>query len=241
MINHFVVSDIHGHYGLLKSALDNAGFDEEDPEHVLICCGDYFDRGKENFEVLRYFERLKRKVLLRGNHEDVLLRTLKTGKLQPRNYINGSLQTIEDFFGKYEIDSANNSIDFSDENRMLDRVCEFIESTVNYYETEDYVFVHGWLPNEADTTEKRLAATDEDWEKVRCIKWTQMYTGERPLADKTLVCGHMPTFFASSIDSARGENCSDIFYGNGLVAIDAGTFDSRRVNVFVFLSVSVKI
>ena len=100
----FVVSDIHGHYTLLKEELDKAGFDNENTEHLLICCGDYFDRGSENLEVLKFFERLKHKVLLRGNHEDLLLKLLQTGRVLPHNYINGTMQTLTDFFGKYSIE-----------------------------------------------------------------------------------------------------------------------------------------
>lgn len=44
----FVVSDSHGHCSLLKEALDQVRFDKDNPEHLLICCGDYFDRGDEN-------------------------------------------------------------------------------------------------------------------------------------------------------------------------------------------------
>ena len=77
----FVVSDVHGHYTLLREALDRAGFDKDNEDHLLICCGDYFDRGNENVEVLRFFERLQHKVLLRGNHEDLLLKLLQTGKV----------------------------------------------------------------------------------------------------------------------------------------------------------------
>ena len=43
----------------------------------------------------------------------------------------------------------------------------------------------------------------------------------------------MPTFFAKKFDIERDNNNSDIFWGNGLIAIDAGTFDSKRVNVLV--------
>lgn len=48
----FAVSDIHGHYHILKEALDRAGFDDSNDNHLLVCCGDYFDRGDENVEVL---------------------------------------------------------------------------------------------------------------------------------------------------------------------------------------------
>ena len=54
----FVVSDIHGHYTELKAALDRAGFDRNDPAHLLICCGDYFDRGSENAQVLWFAWRI---------------------------------------------------------------------------------------------------------------------------------------------------------------------------------------
>ena len=95
----FVVSDIHGHYTILKEALDRGGFDKLDPEHLLICCGVYFDRGNENMEVLRFFEGLRHKVLLRGNHEDLLLKLLQTGKLLPHHYINGTMSTLRNIFG----------------------------------------------------------------------------------------------------------------------------------------------
>ena len=92
----FVVSDVHGHYTILKEALDRAGFDKHDPEHLLICCGDYFDRGNENMEVLRFFEGLRHKVLLRGNHEDLLLKLLQTGKA-PQDLNAGELTDIVRF------------------------------------------------------------------------------------------------------------------------------------------------
>ena len=229
----FVVSDIHGHYTLLKEALDKAGFDKNNENHWLVCCGDYFDRGSENAEVLTFFERLSRKVLLRGNHEDMLLKLLQTGKLLPHHYINGTVSTLRSFFGKYFIDPADDTIDFSGKTRIVDRVCEFIEETVDYYETEHFVFVHGWLPENALSQEARQQATAEDWAKARWVKWNERYIGLRPLEDKTLICGHLPTFCANSLDRNRGKNCCDIFYGNGIVAIDAGTADTKQLNVLV--------
>lgn len=229
----FVVSDIHGHYTLLKEMLDNVGFDNENENHIIVCCGDYFDRGNENLEVLKFFERLKHKVLLRGNHEDLLLKLLQTGKVLPHNYINGTLITLENFFGKYSIDPADDTICFSGKSRMIDRVCEFIEETVNYFETDKYVFVHGWLPDKAKTREARQKLSDSDWEKARWTKWTEKYNGEKVLADKILICGHMPTFYANKFDENRPNDCSDAFYGNGLIAIDAGTYDSQKINVLV--------
>ncbi|MBQ8287714.1 MAG: metallophosphoesterase [Clostridia bacterium] len=73
----FVVSDIHGHATLMKQALTDAGFNPQDPSHLFICCGDCFDRGSENRAVLEYIQSLPRKVLIRGNHEDLLAQVLR--------------------------------------------------------------------------------------------------------------------------------------------------------------------
>ena len=208
----FVISDVHGYCTLLKDALAKAGFDPKNPRHLLVGCGDYFDRGNENVEVLQFLERIDNKVLLRGNHEDMLLPLLQTGKVQPHNYINGTLQTLSDFFGKYAIDPADDTIDFSGKTRTVDRLCDFIEETVDYFETDNYLFVHGWVAED-----KGSAAS---WLEARWKKWTEQYQGIPPIPGKTVVCGHMPTF-------------GDIFHGNGLIAIDAGTDDTQRINVLV--------
>lgn len=229
----FVVSDVHGYYTLLKEALDRAGFDADNNEYLLICCGDYFDRGSENVQVLKFFERLRCKVLLRGNHEDLLLKLLQTGKVLPHNYINGTMQTLTDFLGKYSIDPVDDTIDFAGKTRTVDRLCEFIDETGNYFETKNYVFVHGWLPKGGSTVEKRRQASDQDWAEARWKKWTEHYNSQKPLPDKTVVCGHMPTLYANKFDPSRQEGCPDIFYGNGVVAIDAGTHSSKQVNVLV--------
>ena len=227
----FVISDVHGHYTLLKEALDRVGFDKDNENHLLVGCGDYFDRGRENLEVLKFLERLKHKVLLRGNHEDLLLNLFQNGRFLPHNHINGTMTTLESFFGKYTIDPVDNTIDFSGKTSMVNWVCEFIEDTVNYFETEHYVFVHGWLPRNATSPEDRQKATDDDWKEARWTQWIKAYQGHRPLQDKTVVCGHVPTFLATKFGVRP--NQADIFYGNGLIAIDAGTFDSKQVNVLV--------
>ena len=225
----FVVSDIHGHCSILKNALKKAGFENENPNHLLVCCGDYFDRGFENSQVLEFFENLNHKVLLRGNHEDLLLKVLQTGKMAPHNYKNGTEQTLESFFKGYSINKADDTVDFCGNTDTIKRICKFIESTVNYFETENYLFVHGWLPENAET----LKQIKNDWAEARRVLWTNKYNGKPPLENKTLVCGHMPTFYANKIDPTRESGNADIFAKDGFIAIDAGTDDSKQINVLV--------
>lgn len=229
----FVVSDIHGHYTAMKTALDASGFDPNNGQHLLVCCGDYFDRGTQNLQVLKYMERLENKVLLRGNHEDLLLKVFYTGHMDAHNYINGTVETITEFFGKYALDEDGN-IDFSGKSRILDRMTDFILETQDYFETAHYVFVHGWLPNEnGKALEDWRNAPKDAWEKARWTKWASVYDGRPPLPGKTLICGHYPSLFAAKVDPSRSPEDASIFYGNGLIVTDAGTYTSGQVNVLV--------
>ncbi len=233
----FVTSDIHGHCTLLRNALEQAGFDPQNKDHLLVCCGDYFDRGSENLQVLQYLDRLKNKVLLRGNHEDMLLEIFLTGRLKEHNYRNGTVETIAELFGKYSIDSLGR-VDFDGKTRMLDRVTDFIEETCDYYETENYVFVHGWLPTGIREGGSYIrsnwrSADAEHWKKARWTKWTDMYKACDRLADKTIVCGHVPSFYANKFDPQRASDDASPFYGDGIIALDAGTFTTGAVNVLV--------
>ncbi len=229
----FVVSDIHGHCTPLINALAKAGFDKNEPSHLLVCCGDYFDRGDESLEVLEFFEGLPRKVLLRGNHEDMLMKLLTTGMMLPHHYVNGSQNTLKSMLGDFSIDPIGHTVDFSGNSQIVERFCRFIRSTVDYFETRNYVFVHGWLPENVKTPEALRAVPSGHWDAARIEAWVKHYNGTPPLPGKTLICGHVPTFLAGPHDPDRDESNADIFYGNRLIAIDAGTADSKQINVLV--------
>lgn len=51
------VSDVHGHKTWLERLLKKVGFCGED---ILVLCGDYVERGRENLEALRYVMELSR-------------------------------------------------------------------------------------------------------------------------------------------------------------------------------------
>jgi serine/threonine protein phosphatase 1 len=54
---YFIISDIHGHYNEMITALNNAGFNHNS-NHILIVLGDMFDRGNQSKEVLEYLHEL---------------------------------------------------------------------------------------------------------------------------------------------------------------------------------------
>ena len=53
------------------------------------------------------------------------------------------------------------------------------------------------------------------------------------IPEKTIVCGHRPTRLAYTFDPSRELADSGIYYGENMIAIDAGTIRSGRVNVLV--------
>ena len=64
----YVMSDIHGCYQYFLAMLDKIGFSDEDR---LIMAGDYIDRGKYSYEMLKWIEHCPDNVrLIRGNHEE---------------------------------------------------------------------------------------------------------------------------------------------------------------------------
>ena len=232
----FAVSDIHGHYTLLKNALDEAGFDESCEDHLLVCCGDLFDRGRENRKVYDFIRRLQRKKIVRGNHDERLYEILTQKKANAYDLYNGTDVTLEEFFGAESIGRYGEM--HLPRGRMASNLCRFIRETVDYYETEHYVFVHGWVPIKHGEKTARVLENWRDagygaWYSARFSEWPSLYGTPAFIEGKTIVCGHRPTRLACRVDPSRAPNDSSIFYGNGMIAIDAGTVRSGRVNVLV--------
>ena len=67
-MKYFVTADSHGFFSLMHNTLLEKGFDEDNPNHKLIVCGNLMDRGKEAH-------------LVRGNHEDL-------GRWSPKSLMN---------------------------------------------------------------------------------------------------------------------------------------------------------
>ena len=217
----FAVSDVHGNATALKAALDEAGYNPSDENHLLISCGDNFDRGNENVEVLKFLERIDRKILIEGNHEHRLRDILNGAPIVEHDYHNGTVNTLRDFFGEYSVEGEGVPVDFSGKSRTVDRLLEFIGETRYYFETEKYVFLHGWLPNNGSRIIKNWrSAPDEYWYRGMWTWWIKGIPMEGNNEEKTIVCGHYP--------SPDGK----IYEGNCFFAIDSATYSTNRVNVF---------
>ena len=231
----FVVSDIHGHYTKLTEALKEAGFDADDECHVFIGCGDYFDRGEENRAVYDYLCSLKRKVLVRGNHEDLLIHAIDRGYINYADVHNGTDITLDEFYGPGKVSRAGEITEDAETEKTLR---EFVASTRNYFESDKYVFVHGWVPSvdigrSCEPHPMWRSAKDREWEHARFLCWNDLYKKGCMIRGKTIVCGHRVAAYGCLFDKSRSQTDTTPFYGDGVIAIDACTAVSGRVNVIV--------
>ena len=236
-MKYYVVADPHGFCGYLRRALEEAGFFEDKEPHKLIVCGDVLDRGKEPAETVEFLLELASKdmlILVRGNHEDLLEDVLDSHKIDLIHELNGTEDTILDFYGKGSIDP--HTCRLIPDRFVEERLRAFLAPMVNYFETEKYVFVHGWIPvfdkEGLDRNDWRLSGK-RVWRRARVTEWPWAYKEGLTLPHKTVVCGHRTTQYGCRFDSGRRETDYSPFYGEGLIALDACTVKSGIVNVAV--------
>ena len=140
-----VVSDIHGCYNQFIQLLQKAKLTKEDR---LIVLGDFIDRGPDSKKMIdiliKIQELFPKTIVLRGNHEDLLLEYLK-GRLSHHIFLfNGGNTTIKSYLGDYNAGMLKRPFieDFPKEHY------KFLNDLPYRYETEEYLFVHAGLrPN----------------------------------------------------------------------------------------------
>ena len=245
----FVVSDVHSYYDEMKKALDEAGFDPENENHWLISCGDAMDRGPKTQEVIDYLMGLPRCVLIKGNHDSLIMDCLNRGYAQNYDYSNGTFRSI--------IDLAPNAKIFGEAcDVAYNKVKPFVDRTVNYFETKNYIFVHGWIPLICNDdlpmyyTKNRKFEFNPDWRHAHTSEWEQarwlngMNMARQGFVEpeKTIVVGHWHCSYGHMLDSIKTDNWISEFeedavwepyYGNGVIAIDRCTAHTGEVNVLV--------
>ena len=237
-MKYFVSSDIHGFFNEWQSALNEKGFDLNNPEHKIILCGDLFDRGSQPKEIIDFVLKHKNKIILiRGNHEDLMEQMIERNSSNYGDLCNGTAQTIVDLYPEWQI-SEFNLKKIAKETRIQ----EVLDRCIDYYETKHYIFVHGWIPIIEncflyDTNWRK--ARKERWKKARWTNPVEMYRYEIYEPNKTIICGHWhcsalwheqnPDKYEEFGDKANFEP----FITKNMIAIDACTTYSHKVNVIV--------
>ena len=214
----------------------------------MVICGDLFDRGRQPIELIRYLNHeVPRKILIRGNHEDLFEDMCRRGEPWMHDYSNGTCQTAFDLTG------ANEPISFERRASIaLTKVTPLLNQMVDYYETEHYIFVHGWIPcwdrgaskyvmeNAFIYNSEWRGLSTRDWKQARWRNGIDCAKHGIIEPNKTIICGHWHCSYGHWLDnpdkysSSIGEDSNfEPYYADGIIAIDACTAYSGKVNCIV--------
>lgn len=251
----YCVSDIHGYYDILRDTLKKYGFKENDPSNMLICCGDYWDRGNQPYEVMKYLMSLNNVILIRGNHEDLMVDYINRGYAERHDISNGTEKTFWNLCGKFKHNDKKALLP-----QFRDFITPFYDKMLNYYETEHYVFVHGWIPvkhtyfeGESGYTYENKHQYDPDWRGANNVEWEdarwsngidEAYKGII-VPGKTVICGHWHCSYGwarkvyeETKDYAKYKQLIDFprwdpFEMDGIIAIDRCTALTNEMNILI--------
>lgn len=261
-MKYYVVADVHGYYDLLKQALQEAGFFDETEPCKLIVCGDLLDRGTQANEMVDFMVDLKKKeqlIYILGNHEDLLVQCLQEiarggvheiASGTSHHYRNRTWDTLLQLSQMSETDAYRNPYELIRRVRGSTFYRELLPYGINYYETPNYVFTHGWIPCFSNGYGMSVKyqynpgwreAGIVDWEQARWMNGMHMACNHHILeGDKIIVCGHYHTSYGHAfIDCTCSEWGKDAnfspFRAKGIWAIDGCVAYSQKMNCIVIV------
>ncbi len=258
-MKYYVVADIHGFYREFIEAINDKGFFNDTELHKLIICGDLFDRGEEALELQKFIVDLQKKdevILIRGNHDDLaeelvdnVDKWMTMNVIGTHHWSNGTVSTLLNLIKMDLMDAVLQNKKFALKAKTTPFFKTILPAMQDYYETKNYIFVHGWIPcgvlgrgnNPSD-----VFMYESDWRMQDKFKWERarwingMLAASKGVVEpnKTIVCGHWHCSYGHAKLEGKGtEFDSDAdfspYYGNGVIALDACTAFSGKVNCIV--------
>lgn len=261
MKKYFIAGDIHSFWTEWQTALLKKGFDEDNPDHIIIICGDLWDRGDDSLYCYQFVAKMlerNRCIYIRGNHEDLLQECLKEldKGIQPRthHWSNGTIKTLSHFMNCSPYDVMFNYSN-SEFRKVKDLLNDFIDTNcLDYYELGPYIFVHSWIPVGCEddypkyyTHERRFYPLTDwkhgDWDEARWGCPFDLYQAGLGLENRIIVCGHWHTSYAFHKDdptiSEWGSDARfDIYKKPGIIGLDGCVTHTHKVNILVIEEVA---
>lgn len=206
------IGDIHGCLAALETLLDVIAPTSED---TVITLGDYVDRGPDSKGVVDRLIQLGREcelIALQGNHEEMMLEVVRDNKPHQRWLQYGGVETLDSygFIG--------------DLNVISEEHFAFYDSMVDYYETEDHIFLHANY-----TPEFALSELD-----VFTLRWQKLseFTPGPHISGKRVILGHTHDRDGEIFDIGH-LICIDTYcYGGGwLTAMDVASQEVWQANM----------
>ena len=208
------VGDIHGHFEKFRSAYEKAKVDAADD--LLVFLGDYIDRGPSVRRTLEFVMKLaeeKNVVLLRGNHEQMMLDYFFGGATGESWLMNGGRETMAELLA-WEKEAPGTIA------RVLAFLRELPLSHTVEQEGERYFFAHAGV---------RPGVAFEE-HRSNDLLWIREEFYEHYAGDDIVVAGHTPTLFLDG----RGK---PLFLNPRIILADTGSyFPEGHVSIVDVLS-----
>jgi calcineurin-like phosphoesterase family protein len=206
----YVIGDVHGRLKLLDQLIRDVPWNISTDKIVFL--GDLIDRGPEAPGVIERVMELQREnprvVILRGNHEQMMLDCLDYQDPQWLVAENGGLSTVTSY------GNILDQIEDVSDIHIPDHHVEFLRGLPFYHEDEQAIYVHAGLVPEEHPSE-----SDPD-----VLIWTRDIDFFRGYDGKLCFFGHTPTQYLPK--ERRGRRFSIYIHG-GCVGIDtSGETDS---------------
>ena len=247
MSKYFVFGDVHSFHDEFMKALDEKGFDIDDPGHILVSLGDLCDRGPKSREVLSFINSIpeERKLLTIGNHEILMELMIRRGRPDFADIYNGTVKTATD------ITEEDEGIDDLRHNQCWN---EYKKNWHWYFEFGNYIFIHGWIPcfvktdrsgnEEYEYNPDWRNCSVEDFYDASYLNGMKLWSKGIRESGKTIFCGHWNTSWGhchlhnDGVEHPDGNRPDEhVNYGpfidEGIVALDACTAESGIINVHV--------
>lgn len=222
----YIISDIHGCYEEYREMLQKIRFSARDELYVL---GDVVDRGPEPIKVLQDMMGRSNVSFIFGNHDYMMLRVLRKLAVEVTEDNWKEHLSSEDLLGyMYWIKDGGGvtsrqfrALSHEKQQDILEYLGEALPYEVLEHHGKRYVLVHGGLENfreDKELHEYRLS------ELIYC----RPDYGRRYFQDKNtyVVTGHTPTLLI------RSDGKSEIYQGNGHIAIDCGCVFGERLAAY---------
>ena len=212
-----IIGDIHGCHQELLALLGKVQFDRE--QDRLVSLGDLMDRGDQSFEVFETFRLLKaemgeRCVIIRGNHEQMML----DASVNPMARIlwkqNGGGKTLKSFY--------------KHQDHVYHHAGWFRGNTVLYYEEDGFQCTHAGL-EDGD-----ISQSDPE-----TLLWDRTRLTDNDYSGKLTVVGHTPLSGAAWC-AGDGKNRALLtertrteLPGQGMICLDTGCVFGYRLTAMV--------
>ena len=180
-------------------------------------------------------------ILIRGNHEDLFVELVTRDRGYPlrQHKSTGTYGTALQLTGYDPASAYLHMRQFAAAARETPFYKQIIPATIDFFETEHYVFVHGWIPCRRDWDG---ISYDPDWREAGAQAWREarwingMDAAWNCREEKTILCGHYHCSYGHAVyehkspEAGPGADFSP-YYAHGIIALDACTAYSGRVNV----------